>query len=94
VSLYFDDGVYPRETAKKDISSDQDSTGTASSGTTPPAQPPPPPQTWHVHDIAMTNIGWGMSYIRDIGGGPYIAQWSCNSLALGEALHMGGEPKG
>jgi len=25
-----------------------------------------------------------------VGGWPYIAQWACNSIAIGQALHVGG----
>jgi len=46
-------------------------------------QPPPPP-SWPLHDIAITNIVWCMAYNRGVGGvGGYIAQWSCNSIAIG-----------
>jgi len=38
---------------------------------------------WPLHDIAIANIVWSMAYKRGVGGGAYIAQWSCNSIATG-----------
>jgi len=31
-----------------------------------------------------------MAYKKRVGGGAYIAQWSCNSTAIGWALRVGG----
>jgi len=39
--------------------------------------------TWLLHDMAITNIVWCMAYNRGVGGRLYIAQWSCNSIAVG-----------
>jgi len=33
--------------------------------------------------IAITNIVWCIAYNRGVGGKAYIAQWSCNSIAVG-----------
>ena len=38
---------------------------------------------WPLHDIVITNNVWAMSYKRGVGGGAYIAQWACNSIAIG-----------
>ena len=41
------------------------------------------PPSWPLQDIAITNIVWWMAYKRGVAGGAYIAQWSCNSIAIG-----------
>ena len=63
----------------------------------PPAAPlrvsnyyPPPPPPWPLHDIAITNIVWCVEYKRAVGEGAYIAQWSCNSIAIVWAMQGGG----
>jgi len=38
---------------------------------------------WPLHNIAITNMVWCMVYNRGVGGGAYIARWSCNSIAIG-----------
>ena len=38
---------------------------------------------WLLHDIAITNIVWCIAYKGGVGGGVYIAQWWCNSIAIG-----------
>jgi len=38
---------------------------------------------WPLHDIAMTNIVWCVVYTGGVGGEAYIAQWVCNSIAIG-----------
>jgi len=37
---------------------------------------------WPLHGIAITNVVWCMAYKRGVGGGSYIAQWSCNRIAI------------
>ena len=37
----------------------------------------------------MTNIVWCMAYKRGVGGGVY-AKWACKSIAIGQALQVGG----
>jgi len=44
---------------------------------------------WPLHDIAITNIVWFAAYKRGVGKRAYIAQWSCNSIAIGWALQVG-----
>jgi len=34
-----------------------------------------------------------MAYKGGVGGGAYIAQWSCNSIAIGKALQVEGGDK-
>ena len=46
-----------------------------------------------LHDIAITNIVWCMAYKKDVGRRAYIAQWSCNSIAIGQALQVRGGNK-
>jgi len=43
-----------------------------------------------LHDIAITNMVCCLAYKRGVGGRAYIAQWSCNSIAIGSALQVGG----
>ena len=33
-----------------------------------------------VNDSAVTNIVWYVSYKGGVGGGAYVAQWSCNIM--------------
>ena len=37
---------------------------------------------WPLHDIAGTNIVRCMAYKKGVGGGAYIAQWSCNRVSF------------
>ena len=43
----------------------------------------PATPTWPLHDIAITNIVWFTAYKRGVGKRAYIAQWPCNSIAIG-----------
>ena len=43
-----------------------------------------------LHDIAIANIVWCMAYTRGVGGASYIAQWTCNSIAIVRAMQVGG----
>jgi len=45
---------------------------------------------WPLHDIAITNISWCMAQKGAVGKRAYIAQWSCNSIAIGKALQVEG----
>jgi len=39
--------------------------------------------SWPLHDISITSIVWCMTCQRGVGGGgAYIAQWPCNSIAI------------
>jgi len=49
---------------------------------------------WALHDIAITNTIWCTAYKRGVGKRAYIAQWSCNSIAIGLALQVGRGIKG
>jgi len=42
-----------------------------------------PVGSWPLPDIAIPNIVWCTSYIGGVGEGAYIAQWSCNNIAIG-----------
>ena len=50
--------------------------------------------SWSSHNIAITNIVWCMAKTRGVGGGAYIAQWPCTSIAIGYALQVGGAIQG
>ena len=39
-------------------------------------------ESWPLHDIAITNIVWCIAYKGRVGGGAYIAQWLCISIAI------------
>jgi len=49
--------------------------------------------TRSLHDIAITNIVWWMAFQREVGGWSYIAQQSCNSIAIVYAMQVGGGNK-
>jgi len=49
--------------------------------------------SWPLHDIAITNSVWCTAYTRGVGGGAYIAQWPCISIAIGYVLQVGGRHK-
>jgi len=44
---------------------------------------------WPLHDIAITAIVWCIAYTREVGWGSYIAQWPCNSNAIGQVGGVG-----
>jgi len=47
-----------------------------------------------LHDIAITNFVWCMVQNRGVrGGGSYIAQWTCNSIAIVRVMQVGGANK-
>ena len=46
-------------------------------------------RAWPLHNIAITDIVWCMASNGGVGGGAYIAQWPCISIAIGQALHVG-----
>ena len=48
-----------------------------------PASPPRVPPRVGLHKIVMTNIVLGMVYYRGVGEESFIAQWPCNSIAIG-----------
>ena len=39
--------------------------------------------SWPLHEIAITDIVWYVAHAGEVGGGAYIAQWPCNSIAIG-----------
>ena len=39
--------------------------------------------TGTLHEVVIANIAWDMAYKRGVTAGAYIAQWSCNSIAIG-----------
>ena len=43
-----------------------------------------------LHDISLTNMICCMALKGGVGGEAYIAQWACNSIAIGYALQEGG----
>jgi len=43
-------------------------------------------RTWPLHDIVITNIIWCISQKRGVGVGSYIAQSSCDSIAIEWAM--------
>jgi len=43
-----------------------------------------------LQDIVITNIVWCMAYTREVEGGSYIAQYSCNSIATLWGMEVGG----
>ena len=45
---------------------------------------------WPSRNIAITNVVWCVAYKRGVGGGAYIAQWSCNSIPIGLSFAGGG----
>jgi len=59
-----------------------------------PQQSPYTVLTWPLHDIVITNSVWCMTYRREVGGGLYTAQWSCNRNAPGWAMQVGGGMQG
>ena len=40
-------------------------------------------KSWTLHHIAITNSVWCMAYKGGVGLGAYLAQKSCNSIAMG-----------
>jgi len=44
--------------------------------------------------IVITNIVWCMAYKRRVGGRSYIAQQSCNRIAIVWAMQVGGGGEG
>jgi len=48
------------------------------------------PAAWPYLEIAMTNLVWCMAHKRWVGGGSYIAQKSCNSIANECAMQVWG----
>ena len=51
-------------------------------------------EPWPLHDIAIANSAWCMTFKGGVGGGTCIGQWSCNCVAIGYALQVGGGNKG
>jgi len=50
----------------------------------PLPEPSPRRPSLASHDIVITNIVWCMAYKGGAGGGGgYIAQWACKSIAIG-----------
>ena len=45
--------------------------------------------TWPLHDIAISNIVWCMAFKGRVGGRACIAQWLCNSIAIGHGFASG-----
>jgi len=45
---------------------------------------------WPLHDIAIINVVWCMAYKGRVGDGAYVAQWACDSIAIGSVLQVGG----
>ena len=43
--------------------------------------------------LAITNIVWCMAYNRGVGGGAYIAQWPCISIAIAGFASGGGNKR-
>jgi len=39
--------------------------------------------SWPLHDIAIINIVGCMAYKGRVGSGAFIAQWACDSIAIG-----------
>ena len=44
---------------------------------------------WPLHDIVITNIVWCKAYEREVEGGSYFAQLSCNSIETVRAMQAG-----
>ena len=50
-------------------------------------------ECWPLHEIVITNIVWCLACKRDVEGGSYLAQKSCNTIATVWALQVGGGMK-
>ena len=48
---------------------------------------------WPLHDIAITNIVQCIAYTGGVGGASYLAQQTCNSIAIVRAMQVGGGKK-
>jgi len=46
---------------------------------------------WPLHGIAITILCMVYGMKRRIGGGAYIAQWLCKSIAIRKVLQVGGD---
>jgi len=52
-----------------------------------------PLSNWPLHNIVITSIAWCMAYKREVEGGSYLAQKSCNTIATVWASQVGGAAK-